>query len=184
MKTWITGLRVLLVLTVLTGGVYPILVTGLAKLAWPFKASGSFVEKNGEIKGSLLIAQKFEKESYFWPRPSSVDYNAAASGGSNLGPTSADLQKNYQERAKAGLSNDFLFSSGSGLDPHISPQAARIQMDRVVSARGFTVAQRNDLTKIVDESIEDRDFGFLGEPRVNVLKLNLEMDHHFLNKEP
>jgi K+-transporting ATPase ATPase C chain len=137
--------------------------------------------------GSELIGQANADDGYFWPRPSAVNYSPLPSGGSNLGPTSSALQASVAEHAaglraahhlpaSAALPSDLLFASGSGLDPHISPEAARLQIDRVAQARQFTAAQRAQLAALVERSIEPPQFGLLGQPRVNVLKLNLALD--------
>jgi K+-transporting ATPase ATPase C chain len=190
----ISAARMFLVLLVVTGIVYPVVMTLAAGALFPSQASGSLVTVDGQVVGSSLMAQPFTADRYFWPRPSAVNYGIdpvtgglAASGGSNLGPTSADLQKAIQERAaviraKNGLAPDapippdLLFASGSGLDPHISPAAARLQIDRVAKARGFSAAQQDQLTALVESSIEYPQLGVLGEPRVNVLMLNLALD--------
>lgn len=178
LKTFFTALRVFLILTILTGVVYPLLITGVARFVWPAKAGGSLVTEGGQVIGSLLIAQKFSRDSYFWPRPSAAEFNAAASTGSNRGPTNADLKKAHDEGISRGLTDEMIFASASGLDPHISPQAALAQIDRVASARNLLPA-KDKFTQLVKENIEERDLGFLGEPRVNVLKLNLALDELF-----
>lgn len=178
MKTTIVALRLFIVMTVLTGILYPLLITGVARFVWPTKAGGSLVEKNGEVIGSSLIAQKFESDKYFWPRPSAAGYNAVASSGSNKGPTNADLKKTYDDGKARGLPDEMIFASASGLDPHISPQAALAQIDRIVAARNLLPA-KDKLTGLVKKNIEERDLGFLGEQRVNVLKLNLALDQLF-----
>jgi K+-transporting ATPase ATPase C chain len=179
MKTWIIALRIFVVLTVLTGVAYPLFVTGIAKAIWPAQAGGSLIMQGSEVKGSLLIAQKIEKDIYFHPRPSAADYNASASSGSNKGHTNADLKKIYDDGIAAHLPQDLIFSSGSGLDPHISPQCALSQVDRIAAARSLLPSQKKNLTELVNALVEGRDFGFLGEKRVNVLKLNLELDKIF-----
>lgn len=187
MKIVLSAARMLGVLTLLTGGLYPLALTGLARLAFPHLAGGSLIAVNGQPVGSTLIGQANTNPRYFWPRPSAVDYNPLPSGGSNLGPTSASLQAQVAERAAqlraqyhlsatAALPPDLLFASGSGLDPHISPEAARLQIDRVALARQFTFAQRQQLAALVDQAVEPPQFGLLGQPRVNVLSLNLALD--------
>jgi K+-transporting ATPase ATPase C chain len=176
MKTILQSLRIYIVLTLLTGILYPLAMTGVAQLLFPKQANGSRIIENGKLVGSDLIAQKFESPKYFWPRPSSADYATVPSGASNKGPTSADLKKSIDERrAKFGKDApvDLLTASGSGLDPHISPEATRLQISRVASARNMSIQQ---IAKIVDQTIEAPHLGFLGEPRVNVLKLNLALD--------
>lgn len=173
MKTWTPALRFFVWMTILTGFVYPALITLIAQVAFSDKANGSLISKNGRIIGSELIAQSFKDPKYFWPRPSAIDFNPMPSGGSNLGPTSADLAAKVKERASQGMSGELLFASGSGLDPHISPQAAVGQIPRVAQARGVPEAA---VRSIVDQFVERRQFGILGESRVNVLKLNLALD--------
>ncbi|MCX6339002.1 MAG: potassium-transporting ATPase subunit KdpC [Candidatus Aureabacteria bacterium] len=182
------ALRLFLVLTLLTGVVYPIGMTIMAKMLFPERAEGSIVKWKGVPAGSALLAQKFESPRYFHPRPSACDFNTIPSGASNQGPTSTALKKAVQERAvnlraahalhpDAPVPLDLLFASGSGLDPHISPAAMAFQMDRVARARGFTPPQRARLEKVSRELIEPPQFGFLGEARVNVLLLNLALDN-------
>ncbi len=181
-------------MTILTGLVYPLVVTGIAQLAFPYQARGSLIEANGKIVGSELIAQGFAEDKYFHPRPSETTdtdpndptktvptpYDAASSGGSNLGPTSKALVERVKENAgKLGvpagtpIPADLVTTSGSGLDPHISPAAARLQVARVAGARNRPVAE---IERLVGAATEDRTLGVLGEPRVNVLKLNLALD--------
>ena len=185
--TLLPAARLLLVLTVLTGILYPVTITLAANVLFPAQANGSLIVRDGRIVGSALIGQSFTSERYFWPRPSAIDYNPLPSGGSNLGPTSAALQAKVIERAAAirqanrlaedaAIPVDLLFASGSGLDPHISPDAARLQIDRVAAARGFTSAQRDQLAALIERAIEPPQLGVLGEPRVNVLRLNLAVD--------
>jgi len=185
--TLLPAARLLLVLTVLTGILYPVTITLAANVLFPAQANGSLIVRDGQVIGSALIGQPFTSERYFWPRPSAIDYNPLPSGGSNLGPTSAALQAKVLERAAAirqanrlaedaAIPTDLLFASGSGLDPHISPDAARLQIDRVAAARGFTPVQHDQLAALIERSIEPPQFGVLGEPRVNVLRLNLAVD--------
>jgi len=176
----------LLLLSLLTGVVYPLLVTGIAQLAFSERANGSLIQADGKVAGSSLIGQPFEDPKYFWGRPSATTpfpYNAAASGGSNLGPTNPDLAKAVQERVAAlraadpdnhaPVPIDLVTASASGLDPHVSPAAAEYQVARVARARGMTVQETRRLVGIYTEG---RMFGLLGEPRVNVLRLNLALD--------
>ena len=181
------ALVVFALLTLLTGVVYPALVTGVAQLAFPHQANGSIIEHDGKLFGSELIGQKFDRPDYFWGRPSAttpVEYNAASSNGSNLGPTNPDMLKAVAERVEAirkahpdqtgPVPADLVTASASGLDPHISPAAAEYQLTRVASNRpGLTVEQ---VRRLVAEHTEGRTFGSLGEPRVNVLRLNLALD--------
>jgi potassium-transporting ATPase KdpC subunit len=173
-------------LTVLTGLIYPFAVTGIAQRVFPQQANGSLILEDGQASGSALIGQPFTDPKYFWGRPSATapfPYNAAASSGSNLGPTNPALLDSVKARIKAlreaDLGNpasipvDLVTASGSGLDPHISPAAAEYQINRVAKARKLNLQQVREL---VFKYTEGRQFGILGEPRVNVLKLNLTLD--------
>jgi len=180
------ALRMLAVMSVLTGVIYPLVVTGLAKVTFPRAASGSLIEADGKTLGSDLIGQPFDDPKYFWSRPSATSpqpYNAMASSGSNQGPRNPALADAVKDRIKAlrdadpdntaAVPVDLITASGSGLDPHISVAAAEYQLSRVAKARGLQVEQ---VRRIVTENTEGRTLGLLGEPRVNVLKLNLALD--------
>ena len=176
MKVILQSIRIYLVITLLTGVIYPLTMTGVAQLLFSKQANGSRIIENGKLVGSDLIAQKFESPKYFWPRPSAADYATVASGASNKGPTSADLKKSIEERReKFGMDApvDLLTASGSGLDPHISPEAARLQIPRVAAARNMSIQK---ISELVDQTIEQPQLGFLGEPRINVLLLNCALD--------
>jgi potassium-transporting ATPase KdpC subunit len=173
-------------LTLVTGVAYPLLIWGIGQAAFHHEANGSVIVRDGKSVGSELIGQLFDKPGYFWGRPSTTDpapYNAASSTGSNLGPTNPDLLKAVKERVEAmrkahpdqtgPVPADLVTASGSGLDPHISPAAAEFQVARVAKERGLDSAK---LREIVAQHTEGRTFGVLGEPRVNVLKLNLALD--------
>lgn len=173
------------IFTVICGGIYPAVVTGIASVAFPKQAKGSFIaDRSGKEIGSALIGQPFSDPKYFWPRPSAATdfaYNAMGSSGSNSGPTNPDFIKTVGDRVKAlhdtGITGDvpadLVEASASGLDPHISPEAALVQVARVAKARNMSA---EELTKLVAAHTEGRQLGFLGEPRVNVLELNLALD--------
>lgn len=175
--------RMLVWMTILTGIAYPLIVTLVAQGTMKHTADGSLIVKNDTVIGSTLLAQKFESDKYFWPRPSAIDYNPLPSGGSNLGPTSLTLKKSVQERKSKYPDEEvpslLLYASGSGLDPHISVKAANIQVDRIVKARGI---DRQAVENLVKNCVEKRHFGFLGEPKINVLKLNLALDELMVTK--
>jgi K+-transporting ATPase ATPase C chain len=189
MKTQtIIALKFLLVMTILTGIVYPLLMTGVAQLTFPSKANGSLVMKDGKIIGSELIGQKFDSTIYFWSRPSAIGYNPIPSGASNYGPTSDTLKKQVTARrilfaAKNSITDmtaipkEMIFASGSGLDPHISPEAAFIQSERVAKARNFNEAQKQKLRQLITDKTEGFQFFLFGEPRINVFELNLAVDN-------
>jgi K+-transporting ATPase ATPase C chain len=182
-------------LTLITGLAYPFAMTGIGRLIFPSQAQGSLVERDGKVVGSTLIGQEFKGDGYFHGRPSATvapdpndptktvpaPYNAASSGGSNLGPTNkaliervqGDVEKFRQENASATVPIDLVTTSGSGLDPHISPAAALFQVPRVAKARNMP---EDRLRRLVDEHVEGRTLGLFGEPRVNVLALNLALD--------
>lgn len=180
------ALMTFLILTVLTGLMYPAIVTALAQLLFPYQANGSLIVRDGKPVGSTLIGQPFDDPKYFWGRPSATapfPYNAAASSGSNLGPTNPALIEAAKTRVAALTSADpgndapvpvdLVTASGSGLDPHISPAAAEYQVRRVARARGRTAAF---VRTVVSQHTEERQLGMLGERRVNVLALNLALD--------
>jgi potassium-transporting ATPase KdpC subunit len=175
-----------ILLTIITGGVYPLLVTGVAQLLFPGQANGSLIERDGKAIGSKLIGQPFTDPKYFWPRASATSpypYNASSSTGSNLGPTNPALADAVSARVKAlrdadpansaAVPADLATMSGSGLDPHISPAAAEYQVNRVARARKLDPQAVRDL---VTRHTEDRQWLVMGEPRVNVLELNLALD--------
>jgi K+-transporting ATPase ATPase C chain len=177
----------LIALTVITGVIYPFVVTGIAQTLFAHKANGSLIEQDGKVVGSTLIGQAFEDPKYFWSRPSATSpggpYDAGASTGSNLGPTNPDLTKAIQERVTklkeadpdnpAPVPVDLVTASGSGLDPHISLAAAEYQAARVARNRHRS---KDQIANLVSEHTESRTFGLFGEPRVNVLELNLALD--------
>lgn len=180
------AIMVLVLLTLVTGVAYPLLVTGIAQAVFPFQAQGSLVVKEGKVVGSTLIGQPFDDPKYFWSRPSATSPfadNAGSSSGSNLSPTNPDLIKAVQGRVDAlraadpgntaPVPVDLVTASGSGLDPHISPAAALYQVARVARVRKL---DPEAVRQLVERHIEGRTLGFLGEPRVNVLALNLALD--------
>lgn len=184
MKIILPCIRLFLVLMLLTGVIYPLVVTGVAQVLFTKQSQGSLVTSNNAVVGSSLLSQKTEGPKYFWPRPSAGDYATIASGSSNLGPSSDTLKKAITDRkaklettgAQTPVPDDLLTTSGSGLDPEISPEAALWQVNRIVQARSLSAEQAAQLKKLVEEHIEKPQWGFLGEPRVNVLMLNLALD--------
>lgn len=182
----VVSLRALAVLTVLTGALYPLVMTIVAMTCFPAQARGSLVAGPRGIVGSTLIGQHFRSERYFWPRPSTVGYDPMPSGASNLGPTSAALRDSIARRrtrfasahglpAETDIPGDMLTASGSGVDPHISPGSALLQVARIARARGWDATARARIIDLVEHSVEQPQLGFLGEPRINVLHLNLAL---------
>ncbi len=180
------SIRMLIVMTVITGVVYPLVVTGIAQVAFPHPANGSLIEKDGKILGSELIGQPFSDPKYFWSRPSATSpqpYNGASSSGSNQGPTNPALKDAVEGRVKAlrdaggdksqPVPVDLVTASGSGLDPDISPAAAEYQVARVAKVRNMPEEKVGELVR---QHTQGRQLGILGEPRVNVLELNLALD--------
>jgi potassium-transporting ATPase KdpC subunit len=188
MSNALRALRAVVVLGLLTGLVYPLVITGIAQVTMSDKADGSLVRVDGQVIGSSSIGQLWEGEEWFHGRPSAVDYDASTSSGSNLGPTSQALADLIAERAQAvlGLESpynpglavadipvDLLTASASGLDPHISVAAAELQAPRIAEVRGLTL---DDVMSLIDDHTEGRALGFLGQERVNVLELNLALE--------
>lgn len=188
MTNFRSALKMFLWMTVLTGCLYPFVITEVVAVIMPRKSTGSLIRVQGKTVGSALIAQKFTSNKYFWPRPSAVGYDPLHSGGSNLGPTSAALKKAVDERRNLILHvhgniipetipSELLYASGSGLDPHISPEAAFFQIDRIVKARGMhSEAGQKMLQELINSMVEERKYGFFGERYVNVLLLNIALD--------
>jgi K+-transporting ATPase ATPase C chain len=188
-KLIIQSIRQTILWSVVAGVLYPVVMTILAQVAFPDQANGSLVKKDGKIIGSTWLAQQFQGTNYFWPRPSACGYGTgptgiAASSGSNLGPTSGTLRTNVMNNIAAFISGnnlptntvvpaDMVYASASGLDPHISPEAARFQIARVAVSRGLPEDQ---VKALVEKFVEPPQWGFLGEPRVNVLLLNVALD--------
>ena len=177
------AISLLALLTIITGVIYPLIVTGLAQILFPHQANGSLIVIDGKAYGSELIGQQFDDPKYFWGRPSAAGYNAAASSGSNLGPMNPSLEEVVQTRIDSlyavdpnnplPIPVDLVTASASGLDPHISVAAALYQVNRVASARGLS---ETEVTALIEKYTEGRQFGIFGEPRVNVLSLNLVLD--------
>ena len=174
-------------MTLLTGIIYPLLMTGIAQISFPTKANGSLIMKDGMIIGSELIGQKFDSSIYFWSRPSAIGYNPIPSGASNYGPTSDTLRKLVEARRVRfvqansivdilSIPKEMVFASGSGLDPHISPESALLQAERICNARKFDNNQKEKLLNKINEITERPQYYLLGEERINVLLLNLELD--------
>lgn len=183
MKNFVTAVLMTVVTTILLGLIYPLVVTGLAQVIFPDKANGQLIRAaDGTVVGSRLIGQPFSTPGYFHSRPSAAGYDAGASTGSNLGPTSrklidrvkSDVEKLQAENPGKPVPIDLVTTSGSGLDPHISLAAAEFQVPRVARERGMS---ETEVRSIVAAHTEGRQFGFLGEPRVNVLELNLDLDN-------
>jgi K+-transporting ATPase ATPase C chain len=183
MKDFITALRIFAVLTIITGVAYPLAVWGIGQGLFKHQANGSLIERDGKVVGSRLIAQSFDDPKYFWSRPSGAGYNAAASSGTNLGPTNPALREAIEGRVKAlkdadpantdPVPTELVTASGSGLDPHISPLAAEYQAGRVARTRNMA---EDRVRAMIREHTESPDLGVLGEARVNVLELNLALD--------
>lgn len=189
-KNLITAIRMTIATTILLGIIYPLVVTGLAQLIFPRQANGQLIQKDGKVIGSSIIAQGFSSPGYFHPRPSFAGngYDPTNTNGSQLGPTNqklidrvkGDVTNAQAENPNTPVPIDLVTGSGSGLDPHITPASAEFQLPRVAKERGTSVYQ---LRPLVQKHTEDRQFGFLGEPRVNVLELNLELDQRFPTKK-
>jgi K+-transporting ATPase ATPase C chain len=189
MKLIFQAIRQTIVWSIVCGIIYPLVFTVFAQLVFPKQANGSLIMGGGKLLGSEWMAQQFQGTKYFWPRPSAATYGTGATGlnassGSNLGPTSAQLQTNVRANAKAlrdahklaadaPVPSDLVYASASGVDPHISPEAAEFQVARVAAARGMPVDQ---VRSLVEQHVEQPQLGFLGQARVNVLLLNLALD--------
>jgi K+-transporting ATPase ATPase C chain len=174
-------------MTVITGILYPLLVTGVCKVFFAEKARGSLISHNGKIAGSILIGQQFDSTVWFWPRPSAMDYNPLPSGGSNLSISNRHLQKSAMDRHdlfliqnklndSIAVPSEMIYASASGIDPHISRRAAYLQVNRIAIARGFSKIQKEKLYKLIGMNTEPPQFHLFGEERVNVLMLNLTLD--------
>ncbi len=182
MKSMWQSLRMLAVLSLLTGVLYPLLLTGLAQALFRDQANGSTITSDGNRIGSTLVGQAFLSDKYFWPRPSATGYNPLPSSGTNAGPTSSALRDSVSAWAGrfhspiAAIPPDLLTASGSGLDPHITPEAARFQTARIVAARGLDPSREMEVEQLIREHTEPPQFGLFGQSRVNVLRLNLALD--------
>jgi len=186
MKLFWPSLRLFLLLSLLTGLAYPLAMTGLAQWLFPAQAGGSLVLRGGRAAGSALLAQPFGAPDYFWPRPSGHGFSTLPSGGANLGPTSRKLRAALAANSLRALAahgsrtplipGDLLFHCASGLDPHISPQAAMFQFERVATARQLSPGQRGQLRGLILRLTEGLQWGLMGNPRVNVVVLNMELD--------
>lgn len=183
-RNLIAAVLMTIVTTVILGVIYPLAITAIAQMAFPNQANGQLIERNGKVVGSRIIGQRFSSPGYFRSRPSAVGYDAANSGGSNLGPTNkklidavtANVEAARKEHPSTPIPVDLVTTSASGFDPHISPAAADFQVPRVARERGITEA---DLRRLVDANTAGRQLGFLGESRVNVLELNLALDSQY-----
>jgi K+-transporting ATPase ATPase C chain len=174
MKTLVAALKAFTVLSLLTGIAYPVFVTLTASLIWRKQSEGQI-----ERYGSPLVGQEFKSAEHFHSRPSAIGYNPLPSGGTNLGPISAALKEQIAERTRTGAALDLLTTSASGLDPHISPDSARQQTERVAEARRLNENQRVELGTLIEQAVEQPTFDLLGEPRINVLLLNIATDERF-----
>jgi K+-transporting ATPase ATPase C chain len=177
----------MILFTIITGVIYPLLITGISKIFFAYQSEGSLIRVNDKIIGSELIGQKFDSSIYFWSRPSAIDDNPMPSGASNWGPTSDTLKKVVEERRKnyASVNNlsqnvyipdDAIFASGSGVDPDISVENAKLQVNRIAKARNFDESKRKKLEELVNNLTTKPQFGIFGEYRINVLKLNMMLD--------
>jgi potassium-transporting ATPase KdpC subunit len=187
MKTIFVTLRIFILFTILTGILYPLFITGIAQVCFPFKANGSILYKNNRAVGSELLGQAFDREAYFQSRPSAVSCNPLPSGASNEALTSSRLNRAIIKRKEeflsfnhlnrnTGIPSEMVFASGSGLDPHTSPKAAILQVERIARYRRMLPAQREKLMVLINKMTEEPQFMCLGEDRINVLLLNLKLD--------
>lgn len=193
MKTIIISIKIFIVITILTGIIYPLFVTIIGQTIFPNQTNGSMIVVDGKIVGSELIGQKFTETRYFSSRPSAIEYNPMPSGGSNLSVTSKELQLRVKRNVDAFdsinqlpssqlIPSEMMYASASGLDPHISPAAALLQVNRIYKARNLSEIELKKIKNLIEHATEGRQFGFLGEERINVLKLNLELDKKFIVK--
>jgi potassium-transporting ATPase KdpC subunit len=187
MKTLFIAIKIFLFFTILTGILYPLLITGIAQISFPLKANGSIIYKENKAIGSELIGQQFDSAIYFSSRPSSISYNPLPSGGSNFGLTNVKLKKLVAERrhqfithnqldSLTEIPSEMLFASASGLDPHISLKAALLQVDRIAKARNFDNNKKQKLIQCTKDLVQGLQLSCLGDERINVLALNIELD--------
>jgi len=190
MKTLLISLKIFLFFTILTGVIYPVFVTGIVRLTFPAKANGSLILKHNKIIGSELIGQHFDSLIYFTSRPSAISYNPLPSGGSNFSLTNGKLKLSVDSLKRhfiafnhldsiSVIPPEMVFASASGLDPHISPEAAYLQIERIALSRKLSAEQKTDLRKYVSSSVRHPQFGLLGDECVNVLLMNLELDQNY-----
>lgn len=179
MKSLLVTFKLWLLLSLVTGVLYPLLIFVIAQVVFPFQSNGSFIKKESKMVGSDLISQKFSSARYFGSRPSAIDYNPLDSGGSNLGPTSSKLKEAVQNRGADNKPKSLLFTSASGLDPHVTVRAIQYEKHRVAQARRLTNAQESVLEYLINKHTEVKFLRIFGQERVNVLKLNLDMDREF-----
>lgn len=188
MRTLITACRLLLLMTVLTGLIYPLFILTIAQWTFPHQANGSLVHRGETVVGSALLAQQFQSPRYFWPRPSAVQYNSLAGAGSNLGPTSLTLKQAVADRSarliqahpsvgEVALPVEMLFASGSGLDPHLRREAVYYQLERVIAARKLDAATATKVRELAEDALRPHYWMDLGSACANVLLLNLALDH-------
>lgn len=186
-NTFIQSCKMLLLMTLLTGIIYPLFITAVGQIIFPQKANGSLLMKDGKVIGSQLLGQNFSDSIYFQPRPSVINYNPMPSGASNLGLSSAALREQVNTREKEfrvknfladsiAVPSEIIFASGSGVDPHISKEAAFLQVQRIIKARVLDSVKSKMVYNLIDSLTENRQFGILGEEVVNVLELNIKLD--------
>ncbi len=180
------AIKLLIIMTVSTGIIYPVFITGLSWMFFNHQANGSLIISDGKVAGSELIGQRFDSSIFFWSRPSAIDYNPLPSGGSNLGPTSKKLKELVEVRktrfiqdnllnSEETVPSEMIFASASGLDPHISPKSALLQVERICTARNFSASEKEQLLEIINRQTERPQYMIFGEERINVLLLNLEL---------
>lgn len=174
-QTIATCLGCLGLMTLVTGVIYPWLTAGVAAVLFPTQRAGSVLMVSGQPRGSELLAQKTDDPNFFWPRPSAADYATLPSGASNLAPSSKALRENIDKARKSASHPELLMTSGSGLDPHISPEGAKSQIERICKARALDATHCGKISALIDQNIERPNFGILGRERVNVNRLNEEL---------